>query len=268
MIIFVQFVSVALALGASRASAQINNFYISVDSRGEIHFGDYLGLDNPNEGRLTFLYAHRFEDAPETNHFHGIGVHFYEGDPASPTVTPTNGNNRIPENFTGQAPLTLSPGTGSFAGRLVSGENGEHYSDLTLYSVHDLAGFLADAPETYLFNSSAMGYQAPLAGLDLAISIVSMTPGLFLGPDGLHEPGDMLPIGGETDLSYEPVFWTEAGAAAGVYSAELQLVDVSGTFASSGTFHLDFSVVPEPSGGVLLVLAGLGGAYALQRRKP
>ncbi len=259
-------VAIAFAsLVSAKAFAEIQNFYIAVDSREEIHFGDYLGLPNPNKDRLTFLYAHQIED-PSSNHFHGIGVHFYEGDPADATTTTTNGNNRIPEGFTGQAPLTLQPGTDGLSGLLVSGENGEHYSDLTLHPVHDLSGFGDEAPETYMFNSGAMGYQAPLTGLDLSIELVSISPGLALGTEGLSNPGEKLQIGTLQDLPFQPLFWTDESAEPGTYSAEFRLVDESGTFLPSGTINVDFAVpVPEPS-SLLLGLAGVMALVSLRHR--
>lgn len=240
-------------------SAEVHDFYVGLDTRDQITFGTYLGLDNPNKGRLTFLFAHPNEGNPETSHFHGIGVHSYEGPVDSAVATTTNGNNRIPETYTGQAPLTLLPGTGSYTGKLVSRANEEHYSDLTIHNVHDLSGFAPDATETYLYNSSAMGYQGSLDGVDLALEIVSITPGLKLGAAGLGA-GETLPIGGTNALPFEPVFWTEADVPAGDYSAELRLVDQSGNLASSGTFHIDFAVsrVPEASSFTILGLALLG----------
>ena len=260
-------VTIAVALAPESATAQINNFYVSVDSRQEIHFGTYLGEPNPNQNRLTFLYAHQFEDIT-SNHFHGIGVHFYEGDIPDHTPTTTNGNNRIPETFTGQDPLTLAAGDGLYAGKLISTASDEHYSDLTLYSVHDLSGFAPDAAETFMYNSGAMGYQTPMTGLNLAIELVSMTPGLHVGGSeafmSLSSPGEQLPIGGEGDLPFLPVFWVDSDAPLGTYSAEFQLVDLSGTFMDSGTINFDFAVVPEPA--TLGMVMGLGVFLSGRRR--
>ncbi len=259
-----------VALGmcvANTASAEIHNFYVGLDTRDEVTFGTYDGLTNPNQGRLTFLFAHPNEETPESSHFHGIGVHSYEGPKESATETTTNGNNRIPETYTGQAPLSLQPGTGEFAGKLVSGENGEPYSDLTLHNVHDLAGFASDATETYLYNSSAMGYQGSMDGSMLALEIVSITPGLMLGSAGFVA-GETLPLGSVGSLPVEPIFWTEADASPGKYSAELRLVDLAGTLLPSGTFHVDFAVsaVPEPATLGLLAI-GVGLVVATWARK-
>lgn len=250
---------------AQTASAEFLNYYVALDTRSEITYGTYLGLPNPNQDRLTFLYAHPNEETPESNHFHGIGTYYYEGPVESATPTTTNGNNRLPETYTGQAPLTLQPGSGAYAGKLVSGENGEHYSDLTIASVHDLSGFAPDAPETYMYNSSAMGYQGSLDGVQLGLEVVSITPGLHLGSAGLGA-AETLEVGDVNSLPYEPVFWTEADAATGNYSAELRLVDLAGNLASSGTFHMDFAVVPEPSTTVLLGLS-LAAALSWQWRR-
>ncbi|MCO6046089.1 all3515 family Zur-repressed PEP-CTERM protein [Aeoliella sp. ICT_H6.2] len=240
-------VAMGLSCLAQSASAEFLNYYVGLDTRSEITYGTYLGLSNPNQDRLTFLYAHPNEESPESNHFHGIGAHSYEGPVESPTATPTNSNNRLPETYTGQAPLTLQTGSGEYAGKLVSGENGEHYSDLTIANIHDMAGFAEDAPETYMYNSSAMGYQGSLDGVQLGLEVVSITPGLYLGSEGLTA-GETLEVGDLTALPFEPVFWTEADAVPGTYSAELRLVDLGGNLQSSGTFNIDFAVsaVPEP----------------------
>jgi hypothetical protein len=246
-------------LGGTHASAQQHGFYVTVDGRNPLEFGTYLGLDNPNVGRLSLLYAHWNEETPANNHFHGIGTYSYTGPADSPTTIPTNTNNRIPETFTGQAPLTLKPGTGALAGRLISGATDEHFSDLTLYSIHDLDGHAEGHPEWYMYNSSGGGYASTsMAGMNLAIELVSMTPGLYLGVEQLSNPGDRLAIGGEDALPFEPIFWTHDDAAVGHYAAEFKLVDLSGTYPDSGTINFDFAVVPEPNSIALLAMAGLG----------
>lgn len=256
----------ALTLTASSAIAEQHNFYVTVDGR-PLATGAYAALPNPNQNRLTLLYAHWDDAMPSSNHFHGIGVYSYTGDAASPTVLPTNGNNRLPETFAAQAPLTLQAGSGAYAGKLVSGENGEHYSDPTLYSIGHLAPDATanpTSPEGYMYNSNAGYTSVPLAGVDLGLEVLAMSPGLKLGPAGLSAPGAVLPIGGETSLPFEPVFWTDA-ATPGTYSASLRLVDRSSTFLPSGAFHFDFAVVPEPSG--LGLATGALGLLLWRRRR-
>jgi hypothetical protein len=257
--------SLLLVAATAPVQAAQHNFYLTVDARPILTSGVYALQANPNLNRLTLLYAHWNDATPSSNHFHGIGAYSYSGPAASPTIVDTNANNRIPEMSALQAPLTLAPGIGPFAGKLVSGENGQHYSDLTLYSIADLSGAPALSPESIMYNSNA-GYTAtPLGTANLSLELVSISPGLNLGLAGLNQPGDKLPLGGEANLPIEPVFWTAAGASPGTYSAQLRLIDESGAFGASGTFNFDFAVVPEPEafGLMSVAVAGLG---AFRRR--
>jgi hypothetical protein len=264
---FVAF-TVFLCTLAGAARAEQHNFYVTVDGRPNAT-GAYIGLPNPNLGRLTLLYAHWNAETPESNHFHGIGVYSYVGTPPAQSVLDTNANNRIPETFTGQAPLALKAGTGPLVSKLVSGETGEHYSDLTLYAIHNLAGDAAAdsmSPEAYMYNSNVGYTNTPMTGLNLGLEIVAISPGLNLGLAGLNAPGQALALGAEAALPAEPMFWTEAGAAPGSYSASLRLVDQSGTYQPSGTFHFDFAVVPEP-GAAGLAAAALTMILGVARRR-
>lgn len=257
-----------LSATAASVRAAEHNYYLTVDGRPTLASGTYTGQANPNGGRLTLLYAHWNDDTPSSNHFHGIGVYSLTGAADAPTVLDTNGNNRLPETYTAQAPLTLQAGAGAYAGKLVSGENGEHYSDLSLFSIHDLAAAATlnpTSPEGYMYNSNAGYKNMPMTGLDLALEIVSISPGLNLGQAGLNQPGDRLSIGGEASWPFEPVFWTDGNAAPGAYSASLRLVDQANVFGSSGTFHVDFAIVPEPGSIGMALLAGLGFVVATYR---
>lgn len=261
------FSAMAPAASAAQHNAQ-HNYYLTVDGRPTLTSGTYAGQANPNSGRLTLLYAHWNDATPSSNHFHGIGVYSLTGLAGTPTVLDTSGNNRLPETYTAQVPLTLKAGAGEYAGKLVSGENGEHYSDLTLYSIHDLAAeAMANptGPEGVMYNSNAGYKNTPLTGLNLALEIVSISPGLNLGLAGLHQSGARLTIGGEASWPSEPVFWTDASAAPGNYSAALRLVDLAGQFSDSGTFHVDFAVVPEPGSVRMALIAGLGFVVATYR---
>ena len=258
---------VLIAITVSASAQDHNTMYLAIDGRNPLTHGTYTGLENPNLGNLTLIYAHWNEENPAINHFHPIGSASYEGPIESPTVVSTNANNRIPEYFTEQAPLTLQPGKGELAGKLISGENGEHYSDTRFFSIHDLGSAAAETPEAIMYNSSGGGYAAgSLDGMNVAIELISMTPGLYLGLEQLSEAGDQLVIGSESDLPFEPVFWTDDDAAPGSYTAEFKLVDLSGTFPSSGAINFDFAVVPEPAGLGLALFAGCLGP-ALRRRR-
>ena len=258
--------AVATAFANCNAQEQ-RNVYVTVDGRDPLTFGTYTGLENPNLGRLTFLYAHWNEETPENNHFHSIGSYSYEGEVDSATVTTTNGNNRLPETYTGQAPLTLQEGTGDLAGKLVSAATDEHYSDLTMYSIHDMKPAAEGTPVGYMYASSGGGYASTsMDGMNLAFEIVSMTPGLYLGTEQLSAAGDRLTIGSEADLPFRPIFWTEDDATPGPYSAELKLIDLSGTYADSGTINLDFAVVPEPGTSSLLLCSLVASGLMLRRR--
>lgn len=226
------------------ATAQTQrDYYVTVDGRNPLTFGTYTGLENPNLGNLTFLFAHWNDETPSRNHFHSIGSIAYDGPIEDPVVLSTNSNNRIPEGYTGQAPLTLQPGSGDLSGKLISAATDQSYSDIRLFSIHDMKSAAAETPEAFMYNSSGGGYAATsMDGMNLAIELVAMTPGLFLGVEELSEAGDQLTIGGESDLPFEPIFWTNDDAAPGSYSAEFKLVDLSGTYPSSGTINFDFAV--------------------------
>ena len=262
---FFTLLTVAMALANCNAQEQ-RDYYITVDGRNPLTFGTYTGLENPNLGRLTFLFAHWNQETPEHNHFHSIGSYNYEGPVESPSVTTTNTNNRIPESYTGQAPLTLQPGTGDLLGKLVSSKTDEHYSDLTFYSIHDLQPATGDSPEAIMYSSSGGGYASTtMNDMNLALELVSMTPGLYLGTEQLSSPGDRLTIGGESELPFQPVFWTNDDAAPGHYAAEFKLVDLSGNYPDSGTINFDFAVVPEPTSGLALLISLFVTGITLRR---
>jgi hypothetical protein len=240
-----------MCLGCALAARAVEpHYFVAVDSLETLTSGTYVGLPNPNYGRLTFLFAHPSVEDPSSSHFHAIGAYSYTGPVEAPTVISTNANNRIPELSTGALPLRLLPGTGVFEGRLASRPTGEEYSDLQAASVQVLSGFPGDAIEGFLFHSSEGRWTAPLTGAVVALQRVSVTPGLHLAhetgaeipPEGLH------PLGAGDLFTFAPVYWAEGSAAVGTYSATWQLVDV-GTgetrLAESGRFTFDFRV-PAP----------------------
>lgn len=253
----------ALIVSASTISGWAEehpHYFVSIDNRTTIVGGEYNGLPNPNAGRLTFLIAHTDEEEPSTNHFHSIGSYSYTGPAANPTIVPTNTNNRIPETFSLQPPITLSPR----AGRFVSGLSGEEYANLKTESIQSLSGFPPHSPEGFLFHSSQERWTAPLTGAVLTLELVAVTPGLHISnevnQEVLTQVGDTYTLGDGNNFLFAPTFWTSTTAAAGTYSATFRLKDANGgnaPFGESGTFHFDFRV---PSCfGVRATIVGTAG---------
>lgn len=236
-----------VALGMTTAamlpvSAEIREFYIGRDGRSTITSGDYNGLPNPNHGRLTLLYAHANAENPEKNHYHGIGAYSYTGTVPNQAVLSTNANNKIPEGYTNQAPLSLRPGVGLYAGRLrTSHDPTEPYSDLSLHSVHELSKAATGTPEHYMFNSSGNRWSGSLVGSVVWLELVSLSNGLHVGTeqalDVLATPGQRVALGTGDAIDFKPVLWVDGNAPKGTYTATFKLVDTGPTaFGESGTF--------------------------------
>ncbi len=302
---------VALLLTACSVQGELVNWYVAIDSGANepawSAYSDQNGdgvpetsLPNPNEGRLTFLYAHDIVEDPSQNHFHTIGRYSYAGDLASPTIVPENQysfwfgdppllfqglpGNLIPEQIGDllgeEVPsLTLLPTDGFYAGKkttIPGGEAGGTYADMEIRPATDLASYDPGTPEHYmLYALEPFGedYDDPMTGAVVAIELIDMTPGLNIGSlsemNILANPGETVEIGsGDENFSFTPVFWTEADAEPGVYSATMRLVDLRAdtgeAFSPSGVYTFSFTVVPEPS-SVLLGFAALA-AVAVCRR--
>lgn len=294
--------SIALLFSTSNSQGQLVNWYVAVDgSSTEPIWSAYRDLDgdgtpeidlaNPNEGHLTFLYAHSIEEDPSQNHFHTIGRYAYTGDLASPSVSDSNQYsfwfggqlfqglpaNLIPEQLSDfgevESPLALLPSDGLYDGKLTSipgGEAGGTYADLEIRPATDLASFAPLTPEHYmLYALEPFGedYDDSLAGAVIAIELLDKTPGLNIGSltetSILADAGDTAEIGsGDENFSFTPVFWTEADAPVGTYSATMRLVDLrtnGEAFLPSGQYTFSFSVVPEPTAAMLcfISLAGI-----------
>lgn len=266
-----------MGTGIPTALGQMAEYYIGIDGRSTpfnsppAPNGDGLPYpNNPNRGRLTFLYNHSNDANPTSNHYHGIGAYRYTGPSTAPVLEDTNANNRVPETYTGQTALPLMPGSGVYTGRLVtSAVPGVEYSNLEIRSVHSLDQ-TPGSPEWYLFNSSSQRWTGTFETADIHLVLLSTTPGLQVGTAGDAQAfatagaagvhvGD-----GNALFSFTPVLWTNDDAPVGVYSAEFKLVDASGTFGESGRFFIDARVVPEPAGWLLL--AGLIGGFLLRSR--
>lgn len=255
-----------LSTAFSPAQAQKTEYYIGLDGFEILATGTYAGLENPNYNRLTFLYAH-WEEDPTTNHFHSIGAYSYSGTVDNLTINSTNTNNRIPETYTGQAPLTLLPGTGIYGDRLISTSTGNEYSNLNIKAVASLKNS-TEAEDQYMFNSSNGRWQPSLEGAKIGLQLTAISSGLNIGDsagvDILKSVGDTYEIGNGDNFSFTPTFWTDAAAPLGTYSATFKLVDLNTDnnrtpFAESGTFSFDFEVrkVPESSAVLGLGIVGL-----------
>lgn len=245
------------------SASTFGNYFVGVDDADTIGFGTYSGLANTNEGRLTFLFYHG-------DHFHGIGTHSYTGPAGTPTPSDTNSNNRIPEGYTGLAPLSLQPGTGNFAGTYRSGlpstlTQDTEYGDLAIRNVHSLNGV-----DDVIYNSSGGRWNTSFDAAHIHMALLSATPGLKIAFGS--SPTDSLPVGGDFHLgdgdemfNVLPTFWVDGSAPLGsTYTAEFSLLDLSGSYGSSGRFFLDFQVVPEPTS---LAMLGLGATALLRRTK-
>lgn len=252
--------SVFLTTGAH---AEIRTYYVGRDGAEVLTFGIYQGKPNPNFGRLNFLIAHPNLENVFNNHYHGIGSWSFTGSAENPVESPTNANNRIPETYTGQPGLTLVPGDGLYAGKLVSAKTEEHYSDLTIQSVHNLLKHQAGdqvhefgwgSGEYTMFHSSGGSRTASLEGTIVAMELVEISDGLHIGSstelDVLNAPGDRVILGDGQTFSWTPVVWAEADTAPGTLSFSFKLVDVGNSdghtpLLESGTAHMDFRVPSE-----------------------
>jgi hypothetical protein len=146
--------------------------------------------------------------------------------------------------------VTLAPGAGLYAGKLVNQATEEEYTNTRIESIHRIPGAPAELYDPSLFNSSSNRWSSPLNNAVVALQLVSITPGLRVGNEvglDLFAHGDTYTLGDGNSLSMLLLFWTEADAPTGPYSAEFRLVDLgSAGLAPSGTFNLDFQVAAQP----------------------
>lgn len=255
-----------VALTATSATrADMAPFLIGVDGRTTVPSGTYAGLDNPNGGRLTFLYNHG-------DHYHAKGVYTHTGpNLGSGTAVTVSPSNYLPEGSAD--PFALKPGTGPFAGLYVSGQTPDvEGSDIQIGSVESLRGFAPDADETILLDSSGGRWNGSLAEADLVIELVGASAGLsILDASGLpiFSGGTSLALGlAGASLNFSPIF---AAAAPGDYAAMFRIHDARANgFGSSGVFEFRFNAtaVPEPGSLVMASIAGLAATgFALRRRR-
>ena len=280
------FTTIIASTTANAQSSDLALYYVGVDNNPMITRGDFTGLANPNQGRITMLFNHMSLETVENSHYHPIGNYAYTGDIGDPTVLTTNGNNRLPETYTGLSLALAEAAAGSpYEGMLVSGmgagDGDADYGDLEIRKNTSIPGTdgygpLGEAGSTglgnaayYMYERETQDFTLSLDGLDLEMELTAVTPGLAVGNASgdtlMDQVGDTVPLFAGSD-SFTPTFFTAADAAPGVYSASFQLNDNSGTYMSSGTFHFDLSVVPEP-GATSMLLLGLCGMPLLRRKR-
>jgi len=248
-----------LTLGALQVRAQMVNLYVGIDNNPTLTFGAYAGLANPNQGRLTLLYAHIYPYGEfNNNHYHGIGAYSYTGDVSSPSVEDTAAGNAIPEVYTQLPGNTLVPGVdGVWVGKLISRKTTDHYSDMRIRSVHSLSSYGLGSSEQAMFLSSSGTRTNLMPDASIALELVSKTAGLNIADTNgvaiLENTGDRQVIGSGDDADFEflPVFWVDESAAPGDFEAEFRLVDLNDAggrtpFPSSGRFFFKFRVPEMP----------------------
>lgn len=281
--------ALSLTLLATTAQAQYKvnpKYMIGIDARSD-STGAYLGLENPNYGRLTFLYGHSYVATPEINHFHRLGAYAYTGPNLGAATAITFTNPTLPEG--GIERLDLRQAGGFW----VSGfDTDSEYEGLAITSTKSMeAAALANAtsPEGYLYYSSRLPATSANAGLprytalqpnaaQLALELVGISPGLNIGLNAgtsiLSNPGDRYALGTGLDLAsnpFNPVFWSSVPQTSSTqnFSATFRVVDLrsSGALPSSGNFTYNFRVAatPEPTSLALCLLA-LPLAGRLRRR--
>lgn len=262
---------VALALTPFPSSAASRHdegigFYIGYDGLSTMASGTYAGLPNPNSDRLTLLLDHG-------NHFHGIGTYSYTGPAASPDILPTNTNNRIPEISSKEEPLPLAQGNGIYADTLRTNVGSSEYSYLGIASIQSLANHPSGSMEDVLLHSSDNRWSGQLNDVEIGLRLVESTPGLHIGTEttkNIYASGDIFALGAGNDFEFKPVYWVDAAAPAGIYSATFELLntETGSSVLDSGTFHFDFAVspVPEPHTYTML-LAGLLLTGSIVRRR-
>jgi hypothetical protein len=239
-------------------------FYIGYDRLASITSGTYAGLSNPNADRLTLLLDH-------DNHFHGIGAYSYAG--LAPDVLSTNANNRIPEISSREDPLPLAAGSGLYAGTLRTNIGSSEYSHLGIASIQSLAGHAPGSMEDTLFQSSSNRWSGQLNNVEIGLKLIGSTPGLHIGTEttkDIYSTNDLFNLGAGNSFEFKPIYWVDAAAPAGIYSATFELWNTAtaSPIKDSGTFHFDFAVspVPEPRTYSML-LAGLFMVTWVARRR-
>jgi hypothetical protein len=293
-LLFVPFLAIAAMIGsfaATRARADVAEYYIGIDSRPTIIGGAYNGLPNPNLNRLTFLYAH-FYPAPgpgvvndwTVNHYHSKGAYSFTGPNTGVTtaVNDFNGTMGV-SNILPESPLvndiTMQPGSGAFAGMLRTGlNNGTDFNNLGIRSVNSLSGFAPGTPENFMFNSSTAldvpsntniaRWAGLLSASTINMNLLSISPGLSIRDNSgtviMDTAGQSVALGAGNNFAFTPVFTVADTTSFGsAFQAVFNLSDGPGGLGDSGRFVFEVTAVPEPSSIALLGIPVAG--YAIRR---
>lgn len=241
---------------------------------------DIYGLTNPNYNRLTMLYAHYVLGS--ASHFHGTGSYYYDYDSdGTPYVVSSKpGWNHIPAEYQrgidgGQDYLVLTSGTGIFDGKLISGNDGGHFSNLTIQPVGALALSDDSNNQTLYASASARWSSLSTANTTFGMELVNISDGLHVATESggsvFSSVGDIATLGTGNSWSFKPVFWTDNSATPGIYSATFRFKDITQAdsctpYGDGGEFTYDFRVVPEP-GSVVSLATGLLSLILIRRKR-
>lgn len=258
-------------IGTSQsADAALASYYIGMDSRPTVVGGAYNGLANPNQGRLTFLFAHYDESNPAyPHHYHSKGSFVYTGTNTGPTTSViVSKNSFLPEGV--GARLAMAPVTsGAYAGKTAIVEDpSNHFSLLRMYDTGKLD---TNIPlENTLFTSSANRWSSLITGANVNMQLTFATAGLNFGtasdPSVNPFAGAGMVLGNDIDFKWTP--WVDSSTPENTeFIARFKLIDdrVSpAKFGDSGEFEFRFQTVPEPSSALLALF---GGMFLLRRKR-
>ncbi|MEO5655028.1 MAG: all3515 family Zur-repressed PEP-CTERM protein [Nitrosospira sp.] len=131
-----------------------------------------------------------------------------------------------------------------------------------------------EAWRTSCFKAGNNRWSGPLNNVGLGLRLVESTEGLHVGTattKDIYSTGDVFNLGMSNNFEFKPIYWVDASAPGGIYSATFELLNTETglSIKDSGTFHLDFAVspIPEPSTYAML-LTGLFFVVWAARKRP